>query len=191
MKFVLSFTSSDVLDFSESTFERIVNKKHKNNFWFVSYCLPDDDGERGDENCLDELVLRKLSIMLNGLVNVGTINCNYEKNLCSLLKPPSSNIFYRQLPKVMNKESMSQVEHIKIESNSYKEIAQKLLAHLPDVNLLNGANFEDIKKSLAEEGDGNSKPWLIQFVLNYQENSDLDLKKIPGLLNGKHLIILV
>ena len=29
-----------------------------------------------------------------------------------------------------------------------------------------------------------AKPWLIQFVMNYQENTDLELKKLPSSLSG-------
>ena len=179
MAFILSFTNSEVFDLNERIYESVMEKEKKNDYWFISYCLPAENDE--EDNCLDEAVLKKLSIMLNGLINVGTVNCNYETSLCSLLKPPSSNVFYKELPKKLNKEMMMGIEHIKIESTLYKEIAQKLMAFLPDVNLLNGENFENVKNSLA---DGTGKPWLIQFVLNYQENSDVDLKKINNLLNG-------
>ena len=139
MKFVLSFTNSDVFDLSEYTYENILNRQ-KIGYWFISYCLPEAD-ENDNGNCLDELVLKKLSIMMNGLVNVATINCNYEKNLCAWLKPSSPNLFYKELPTKMN-QKIDNIEQTKIESSSYKEIAQKLLSFLPDVNLLNGEKLE-------------------------------------------------
>jgi hypothetical protein len=182
MNFILSFTNSNVFDLNERVFEKELENK-KNDYWFISYCLPAENDDDEDNNCLDEMILKKLSIMLNGLINVGTINCNYEKNLCSqILKPPSSNVFYKELPK---KETKS--EHVVIESTLYKEIAQKLMTFLPDVNLLNGEDFENVQKSLA---DDTGKPWLIQFVSNYQENSDVDLKKINNLLNSSLILFL-
>jgi hypothetical protein len=136
MKFALSFTNSNVVDLDEHTFETVINEKNNNN-WFISYCLPTDENDdfEAENNCLDDLVLKKLSIMLNGLVKIGTVNCNYEKNLCKRLKPTCPNVFYKEL----NEET---IEFLKIESSSYKDIAQRLLSFLPDVNLLDINKFE-------------------------------------------------
>lgn len=147
LKYALSFTNANVHDISERSYEKIMSKKLNNNYWFISYCLNTNDYDYGDENvdeynCLDDLILKKLAIILNGLVNIGRINCNYEQSLCTKLKPKSPNVFYmNNLSEKLN-EIKTDIEQIKIDSNVYKTIASKLLQYVPDVQLLSEEMFQ-------------------------------------------------
>ena len=99
--------------------------------WFISFCGLNED----DQECLDELVLKKLSIMMNGIVKVASLNCHLSPDRCSKLKPLSSNVFY---PSGIEDTSAQ----ITIDNLAYKEIAQVLLKHLPEVNILNEETFQ-------------------------------------------------
>ena len=59
MNFILSFTNSNVFDLNERVFEKELENK-KNDYWFISYCLPAENDDEEDNNCLDEMILKKL-----------------------------------------------------------------------------------------------------------------------------------
>ena len=155
LKFALSFASGNVYDLSStSRYETRINKKETKTSYLIAYCLSNsksfNENENEDElnydlNCLDELVQRKLAIMLHGLVKVAYIDCNKndaELNLCNKLKPKWSApiVLYTKLPD-LNAENLT-IESIDILASDYKNIVQKVLSHLPDVNVLSEENFK-------------------------------------------------
>lgn len=124
--------------------------------WLITYCIPSNLDEHEDTveeinyelNCLDDLVQRKLAIMLHGLVRVGHINCNKveaREKLCPVLKPKLSApiVYYNYLPKL---EANLNINSVDINTNDYKKIAQLILSFLPDVKQLDDAEFK-VKKN--------------------------------------------
>ena len=169
--------------------------KNSSRPWLISFCLPasvDNEQEQLNHelNCLDELVMRKLAIMLHGLVRVATVNCNKKsarENLCPVLEPNAATpiLFYTNtLPNITRKNEPADDESYKsvpIVTADYKLIVESILAYLPALRELDQAEFEAILASLRDR-EASERPWLIQFVQNYQADQDLELKKLPSLL---------
>lgn len=164
--------------------------------WLITYCLAlkdDDEVHSEDEeeeeanyelNCLDDLVKLKIAISLDGLVNVGSIDCDEkttDKEICEKLRPSklSPILYYPSLPGL--DEDNAEVEGKPITTSDYKEISQIILKSLPDESELNEQELEQV---LAKLRDPNmfQKTWLIQFVNQYEAGEDdLELKKLPVL----------
>jgi hypothetical protein len=198
LKYALSFANGVYYDLHGNTFDSIVTKT-PNKMWFISFCMTNDEDD--DLNCLDEAILQKLSIMMNGLVNIGLINCNYDRDLCDKLKPPSANLLFRNLKKIDDKQD----EIIEITELNHKDIASTMLRYMTDLPLLDAIAFDvsllvclnfrffsmDSKrcsfeqKALEDLKAKQSKAWLIQFMFDYESSStDLELKKLPSFLTG-------
>lgn len=159
--------------------------------WLISYCLSsnDDDDNINDVelnyelNCLEEIVNQKISITLDGLVNIGSIDCTKEssKEICSKLKPQRDNpiLYYSQLPSL--DENNDDLKVTPIQSSDYKEISKKILEDLPSESELSEEKFNDILANL-KNPDKFEKTWLILFVdSGYKPGSNLDLKKLSVL----------
>lgn len=133
VNFALSFASGNV--FNIDNLEKYNNLK-SNKPWLFVYCLSnnaDSEEELNHElNCLEEISLRKLTIMLNNLVNVANINCASDStiDLCSKLKPNLSRpiLFYSYLPNL----ETNQPEPIPISFSEHNKIYQQILTFLPD-----------------------------------------------------------
>ena len=147
-------------------------------------------------NCLDEPVQRKLAIMLFGLARVGSINCNRneaKEKICSVLKPKRSSpiLFYSKLPDISETRNaeveFSIVKH-DILTVDYKKIVEKVLNLLPDVRELNQDEFKNVLDDLRDK-EKNVRPWLIQFVNDFQPGQDLELKKLPPILSKSKEIL--
>ncbi|CAF0707832.1 unnamed protein product, partial [Brachionus calyciflorus] len=183
MKFALSFASGNIHELNLDSYKKIQNSDKP---WLLSFCLSansDSDEELNYElNCLDEMTLRKLAIMSHGLVNVAHIDCVKQENkdLCSNLKPKLSEpiVFYNSLP---NLDTQTQANSIPITITNYKKIFEQILTLLPDNKILEETDLKEILENLRNK-DKNEKPWLMQFVENYDKNKDLEFKKLPNLL---------
>lgn len=138
INFALSFASGNV--FNVDNLEKYGNLK-ANKPWLLVYCLsnnPDSEEELNHElNCLEEMSLRKLAIMLNNLVNVANIDCASHSSidLCSKLKPNLSKpiLFYSSLPNL----ETNQPEPIPVSYAEHNKIYQQILTFLPDNTELN------------------------------------------------------
>uniref|UniRef100_A0A1I7XRW6 Thioredoxin domain-containing protein n=1 Tax=Heterorhabditis bacteriophora TaxID=37862 RepID=A0A1I7XRW6_HETBA len=84
--------------------------------WIVDFCDETD-------SCLSTINRRKLAAMLNGLVNVGTINCRMEAELCKTLMRTQEVVFYPA--KLINHKT----EKI-LDSLDPKEISEKVISYL-------------------------------------------------------------
>lgn len=156
LKFALSFASGNVYDLSStSRYEtRLKKADAATTRYLVVYCLSSSKNfntDNNDEelnyelNCLEESVQHKLAIMLHGLVKVAYIDCNKndaELNLCPKLKPKWSApiALYSRLPD-LNADNVT-IDSIDIIASDYKNIAQKVLSHLPDVHVLSEDRFK-------------------------------------------------
>ncbi len=105
--------------------------------WFISFCLVDEEDD-SDMNCLDDSILQKLSIMMNGLVNVGLVDCNSDKDLCRQLKPQSPNLLFTNLKQIGEQQD----ETFVVGELNHKDIASALLRHLSDLPLFSSETFQ-------------------------------------------------
>ncbi len=196
-KFALSFASGNVYDLSTLDRYQAQVKKNASKPWLISYCLPsqgidEESDDHGHElnyelNCLDESVLQKLAIMLHRLVRVGFVNCNRKEareKLCPLLKPKVSNpiVFYSNtIPNISKESTDESYKSIEIVTSNHKLIVDAILSYLPESREINEEKLNLVLSNLRDKNK-YEKPWLIQFVNNYEPGSDLELKKLPSLL---------
>lgn len=166
LKYALSFTNANFIDLTYQ--ELNLNTQS----WFITFCF---DTDESNDECLDDLVLRKLAIMLNKLINIGKIDCRANKKHCDYLKPTHSNMFYQFLSELSEKYP--------IESLNYKDIAQSLLKFVSDIPQLNSETFNN---ALEELKNKKIKAWLIEFVSEMDKNTNndnLNMRKLPYLLD--------
>lgn len=126
---------------------------------------------------------RKLAIMLHGLVKLGYINCNKAEakdKLCLQLKPKLSAplVYYPSLPR-LNSDQNDFVS-IEIKTSDFRKILQQILGYMPDVKQVEEKEFTMILENLRNT-EKYEKPWLIQFVNDFQQNQDLELRKLPNM----------
>ena len=169
--------------------------------WLITFCLSsnnneddiDDEKELNYElNCLENITNLKLAIALDGLVNVGSIDCTKESahEICSKLKPPRDSpiLYYSQLPELDSKNT-EDLKIMPIQTSDYKEISRIILEDLPSERELTEGEFNSVLSNLKDEKKFE-KTWLIKFVSSdYKPGSDLQLKKL-GVLLGKGNYIL-
>jgi DnaJ homolog subfamily C member 10 len=174
--FAFSFTKGELINLNTNSMQV------KNNLpWLISFCLKSSDEEEAVDlnyelNCLDDSIKKKLSIMLNKLVNVASIDCDSVNDVkCKHLNPSRSNpiAFY------LNIEENTNIKYIT--TTDYKQINQMVLTYLPDIEFLDEKRFSSILDNLKYR-TGLEKPWLIQFVNDFQRNQDIELRKLPSFL---------
>jgi len=148
LRFAMSFTKGQVIEF-KSVDTYLKQLKSSKTPWLISFCLgsnSDDNEELNYElNCLEESIKKKLAVMLNGLVQFGSIECqsNNEINekICKKLKPSrlSPIAFYSRLP---NLDKDDEIDVKLFTSTDYKQINQQVLSYLPDLTLLDEIAFK-------------------------------------------------
>lgn len=139
--------------------------------WLINICSKDRD-------CLTSQTLLRISGMLEGLVNVGWIDCATQENICESFDNKASVALYLP-PGVIsdNKEDQS----IVIDSLDAKEIYLEVMQNLPDFDLLSANTIED---RLAHHR------WLLFFYFGKNEKTnDPELKKLKTLLKNEHIQI--
>ncbi|CAF0808672.1 unnamed protein product [Adineta steineri] len=166
IRYAMSFVKANVVKFDDRMFrtEKFDNKKP----WLVSFCREVDEG-----NCLDDDQVYKLAVMLNNLVQVSSVNCHADPDVCSQLKPQSPILFYK-VDKFPWGDSYS------ITTLNLKEIVTQILSLLPDLSLVTEDHLQKLQNHLKESSD--AKPWLIHFFDQTNSEKDLDLRKLPSML---------
>lgn len=160
--FALSHIKVTVLKLSPSNIKQ-TSAKDSSAPWLISVCHTDGD-------CMSSTSEMKLAAMLEGLVSVGSINCDKYSSLCASLDVTDGVYFY-------NDGGVKKGEKTHINSLIPQEIAFEVLGMLPDVTLLDEKQFDKFRKELKKK-EGN--PWIIHFVENDDRN--LELRKIPRLV---------
>lgn len=166
LKHALSFAKGKTYDLSDhGLYVNQLGKKEQKP-WLISYCLSSDSNEAAETsenelnyelNCLDESIQHKLSIMLNGLAKVATIDCTRKETrdrICNKIKPSRSAplVFYAQLPNITKQisaageQASSTSDAVKpgteIHTTDYKQIAQYILSLMPDIQVLDHDSFQ-------------------------------------------------
>jgi DnaJ homolog subfamily C member 10 len=187
---VMSLTKGKVVNLSK--YNDILEKEERDRKeekqvlpWLINYCLTSDENNDKDSinyelNCLDDIILHKLAIMMNGFVQVGRLNCNEEPKACSKLNPPKHN------PLVYSKTLQDQSDdqnRVLISTSDYKMIFRVLLNLMPDIETIDLDSFNEVLANL-KVFDKKEKPILIQFVNGDQNNNsdDLEMRKLPSIL---------
>ncbi|XP_072608209.1 dnaJ homolog subfamily C member 10 isoform X1 [Vulpes vulpes] len=138
--------------------------------WLITFCSKGGD-------CLTSQTRLRLSGMLDGLVNVGWMDCATQDNLCKSLDITTSTTAYFPPGATLNNKEKSSV--LFLNSLDAKEIYLEIMHNLPDFELLSANTLED---RLAHHR------WLLFFNFGKQENSnDPELKKLKTLLKNEHI----
>uniref|UniRef100_A0A8I3WET2 DnaJ homolog subfamily C member 10 n=1 Tax=Callithrix jacchus TaxID=9483 RepID=A0A8I3WET2_CALJA len=138
--------------------------------WLITFCSKGGD-------CLTSQTRLRLSGMLDGLVNVGWMDCASQDNLCKSLDITTSTTAYFPPGATLNNKEKSSI--LFLNSLDAKEIYLEVIHNLPDFELLSANTLED---RLAHHR------WLLFFQFGKNENSnDPELKKLKTLLKNDHI----
>nr|XP_036856130.1 dnaJ homolog subfamily C member 10 [Manis javanica] len=138
--------------------------------WLITFCSKGGD-------CLTSQTRLRLSGMLDGLVNVGWMDCATQDNLCKSLDITTSTTAYFPPGATLNNKEKSSI--LFLNSLDAKEIYLEIMHNLPDFELLSANTLED---RLAHHR------WLLFFHFGKNENSnDPELKKLKTLLKNEHI----
>nr|XP_028686370.1 dnaJ homolog subfamily C member 10 isoform X3 [Macaca mulatta] len=128
-------------------------------------------------DCLTSQTRLRLSGMLDGLVNVGWMDCATQDNLCKSLDITTSTTAYFPPGATLNNREKNSI--LFLNSLDAKEIYLEVIHNLPDFELLSANTLED---RLAHHR------WLLFFHFGKNENSnDHELKKLKTLLKNDHI----
>ncbi|NWR72393.1 DJC10 protein, partial [Centropus unirufus] len=138
--------------------------------WLITFCA-----ERGD--CLSYQTRLKLAGMLEGLVNVGWMDCGTQGELCDNLDISSSTTGYFPPGATINSKEKGGV--LFLNSLDAREIYQEVMQHLPDFEIISAGSLED---HVAHHR------WLIFFQFGENDISSIqEFKKLKFLLKGEHI----
>ncbi|XP_027721736.1 dnaJ homolog subfamily C member 10 [Vombatus ursinus] len=138
--------------------------------WLITFC-----SKTGD--CLSSQTRLKLAGMLDGLVNVGWMDCGTQGELCKSLDITSSTTAYFPPGATLTNKEKGGV--LFLNSLDAKEIYFEIMRHLPDFEILTA---DSLKDRLAHHR------WLLFFQFGKNENSNThDFKKLKFLLKKEHI----
>ncbi|TRY99865.1 hypothetical protein DNTS_016961 [Danionella cerebrum] len=167
-KFAMQFVKSKVTELWQGNIYNQIEQAFAERIgWLITFCA-----DTGD--CLESQTRLKLAGMLDGLVNVGWMDCTKQADLCesfeimtstTALFPPGSSL--------TQKGSV-----LFIQSLETKEIYAKVLQHLPDLEILSKNSFEH---KLAHHR------WLLSFSFGHNDLASHEYKKLKVLLKDSHI----
>ncbi|XP_032385423.1 dnaJ homolog subfamily C member 10 [Etheostoma spectabile] len=135
--------------------------------WLITFC-----SDTGD--CLEPGTRQKVAGMLDGLVKVGWMDCASQEQLCgsfqvtsgaTALFPPGSSL--DQPGSVLWLNTLDS-----------KEIYNRVIDHLPDLELLTGDSFQ---RKLAHHR------WLVSFTFGDRSPASNEYKKLQAFLRNDHI----
>uniref|UniRef100_A0A9J7Y4X0 DnaJ homolog subfamily C member 10 n=1 Tax=Cyprinus carpio carpio TaxID=630221 RepID=A0A9J7Y4X0_CYPCA len=166
--FAMQFVKSKVTELWQGNIFNEIDRAFAERIsWLITFCA-----DTGD--CLEPQTRRKLAGMLDGLVNVGWMDCSKQADLCdsfeittstTALFPPGSSLAQKG-------------SAMFIQSLDTKEIYAQVLQHLPDLEILTKSSFEH---KLAHHR------WLISFSFGHNDLASHEYKKLKALLKGSHI----
>ncbi|KAL0963701.1 hypothetical protein UPYG_G00309760 [Umbra pygmaea] len=135
--------------------------------WLITFCA--DSGD-----CLESLTRQKLAGMLEGLVNVGWMDCTTQADLCDSFEvTTSTTAFFPPGSSLKNKDSV-----LFLRTLDTREIYGAVMQHLPELEPLTKDTF---KSKLAHHR------WLVSFSFGQNTMSTHEYKKLKALLKGVHI----
>lgn len=172
--YVLQQLPNLVIEFTGHDFQELISREeYKVHPWLISVC-------REDEECLPSEALRKLSLILEGLVNVAKVEYEQDRTICDKLNCSSLITFYSNLSSLAETVTVHQIKETEV-----KPILNEVLLLLPGATEMIEEMFQNMRKDV----DSLSyKPWLIHFTKPDTKesggNMETELKKLRALLPG-------
>ena len=172
LNFLVSFLPDRMVELWEGNLNKF-SQLEKSNAWLVVFC-------EEAESCMNNNDKRLLGAMLDGLVNLGSVDCNLDKEVCDKLRgsqEDASILFFSS--------GLEDKSPIRLESSidEFKNIAEEVLKNLPDVTKLNKESFDEMKNRLKND---IGPSWLIHFV-NGDIGDELHYKKISAFIPRQRL----
>lgn len=173
--FAMSRISTEIHHIKYSNYKALTEewKQYSVRSWVVDFC---DD----HDNCLSQTNRRKLAAMLDGVANVGTVNCfegASKDELCNKLKRAQGIVYYP--PGNMNVESGEEIHSL-----DPKEIATAVMHYLPNLKQLSADEKERIISMTMGNNVGNvlKTGELVLFLADQAAfaSIDLEFKKLPA-----------
>ncbi|NXR17573.1 DJC10 protein, partial [Cinclus mexicanus] len=169
--FAMQYVTSTVTELWAGNFVNAIETSFASGVgWLITFCA-----ERGD--CLSYQTHLKLAGMLEGLVNVGWMDCGTQGELCDNLDVSSSTTAYFPPGATINNKEKGGV--LFLNSLDAKEIYQEVMQHLPDFEIISAASLED---RLAHHR------WLLFFQFGEGDKPNVqEFKKLKFLLKDEHI----
>ncbi|XP_015214526.2 dnaJ homolog subfamily C member 10 [Lepisosteus oculatus] len=166
--FAMQFVKSKVTELWSGNFFNAIESAFASRIgWLITFCA-----ETGD--CLSSETRHKLAGMLDGLVNLGWMDCSTQAQLCDSFDIKSSTTTY--FPPGSSLRDKGGVLFLK--SLDAKEIYNEVMQHLPDLEVL---TKETIKDKLAHHR------WLVSFTFGENQLGSHEYKKLKSLLKEDHI----
>ncbi|XP_033899338.3 dnaJ homolog subfamily C member 10-like [Acipenser ruthenus] len=166
--FAMQFVKSKVTELWAGNFVETVEKAFSSRIgWLVTFCA-----ESGD--CLGSESRHKLAGMLEGLVNVGWMDCSTQAQLCDSFDVTSSTTAY--FPPGTTLKDKGGV--LFLNTLDTKEIYTEVMKRLPDLEELTRETF---KEKLAHHR------WLLRFTFGEKESGTHEYKKLNTLLKKDNI----
>ncbi|CAB1347149.1 unnamed protein product [Coregonus sp. 'balchen'] len=146
--------------------------------WLITFCA--DSGVKIGSvfdlfiDCLESKTRQKLAGMLEGLVNVGWMDCSTQAELCDSFEvTTSTTAFFPPGSSLKNKGSV-----LFMQSLDTREIYGEVMQHLPDLEALTKETFQS---KLAHHR------WLVSFSFGQKTIASHEYKKLKALLKAAHI----
>lgn len=167
-KFAMQFVKSRVTELWQGNIFKEIQQSFSSGVgWLITFCA-----ETGD--CLESQTRQKLAGMLEGLVNVGWMDCQTQAELCeSFEMTSSSTAFFPPGSTLKDKGSV-----LFLQSLDAREIYNEVIQHLPDLEALTKDSF---KAKLARHR------WLVSFSYGQRSLASYEYKKLKALLRDDNI----
>lgn len=165
--FILSKISSGIREITPSSW-----LDQQNEHWLIILCP-------NAGLCLGDNLRLKLGVVMEGLMKVGLVT---DSDLSDKLTnfDPSINVIFWQPKKESDFEESKQA--IPILGADLQDILKNVLNLLPNPDILDETTFKEIRNNL--KNNPHWKPWLICFYIGTATDLNLQLKRLPSLLNN-------
>ncbi|XP_048835172.1 dnaJ homolog subfamily C member 10 isoform X2 [Brienomyrus brachyistius] len=167
-KFAMRFVNSKVTElWHGNVFNEIEVAFASGIGWLITFCA-----ETGD--CLSSTTRHKLAGMLQGLVNVGWMDCIKHADLCENFEVTfSSTAYFPPSSTMKQRDSM-----LFLRSLDVKEIYTEVMHLLPDLETLTVETFS---------GKVARHRWVVSFLFGLEELPFHEYKKLRVLLKDYHM----
>ncbi|KAI3379249.1 hypothetical protein SNEBB_008379 [Seison nebaliae] len=184
INFVMSFVTAKFYELHNGSWKNMIKKIVTINRphhlpWIIISCMHDED-------CLEDITLKKIASALDGFVHVASVNCHLEEELCQTFQMKNLvNYFqHENILGFVEKKEGKLTNSLSFTALDYKEIVQKCLELLPNLNDLTIEQYKDIRINLKTKKE---KAHLLYFTTNDEDS--LEFRKIPSLLKEHSLQI--
>uniref|UniRef100_A0A8D0HRS0 DnaJ homolog subfamily C member 10 n=1 Tax=Sphenodon punctatus TaxID=8508 RepID=A0A8D0HRS0_SPHPU len=166
ISFAMQYVTSTVTELWAGNFVNAVQTAFASGVgWLITFCA-----ERGD--CLTSQTRLKLAGMLEGLTNVGWMDCTTQGELCDNLDISASTTAYFPPGATLSNKEKGGV--LFLNTLDAKEIYMEVMQHLPD--------FEILSEHLAHHR------WLLFFQFGANDKTSIhEFKKLSYLLKDEHI----